>query len=59
MPKTDTTKPDIYARVTDKIVADLERGVKPWLRPWNAENAAGRINRPLRGNGVAYQGINV
>ena len=59
MPKTDTVKPDIYARVTDKIVADLERGVKPWLRPWNAENAAGRINRPLRGNGVAYQGINV
>jgi len=29
------------------------------MKPWNAEHAAGRITRPLRGNGVPYQGINV
>lgn len=55
------TKPraDIYARITDRIVADLERGVRPWVKPWNAANAAGRITRPLRHNGMPYQGINV
>lgn len=53
------SRPDIYTRVTDKIVADLERGVRPWLKPWNAEHAAGRITRPLRVNGEAYRGINI
>src|SRR5712672_126953 len=52
-------KTDIYQRVTDTIVAELEKGARPWLRPWNAEHAAGRITRPLRGNGIPYQGINV
>jgi antirestriction protein ArdC len=52
-------KTDIYERVTAQIVASLEQGVRPWLKPWNAEHAAGRITRPLRGNGVPYQGINV
>ena len=50
---------DVYQRVTDKIVAELERGVRPWLKPWNAEHAAGRITRPLRGNLVPYNGINI
>jgi antirestriction protein ArdC len=50
---------DIYQRITDQIVSELEKGVRPWMRPWNAEHAAGRITRPLRGNGVPYNGINV
>jgi antirestriction protein ArdC len=50
---------DIYSRITDRIVADLAVGVRPWHKPWNAEHAAGRITRPLRANGVPYQGINV
>ena len=52
-------KQDIYERITGKIVADLEKGVRPWMKPWNAEHAAGRITRPLRGNGIPYNGINV
>jgi antirestriction protein ArdC len=52
-------KQDIYQRITDTIVAQLEQGVRPWIKPWNAEHAAGRIARPLRGNGQAYKGINV
>jgi len=52
-------KADVYTRITDKIVADLEQGVRPWLKPWNAEHAAGRITRPLRFNGTPYNGINV
>ena len=50
---------DVYSRITDRIVASLEQGVRPWHRPWNAEHAAGRITRPLRHNGQPYSGINV
>jgi antirestriction protein ArdC len=50
---------DVYQKVTDKIVAELEQGIRPWLKPWNAEHAAGRIVRPLRANGIPYRGINV
>jgi antirestriction protein ArdC len=50
---------DIYSRVTDKIVADLEKGVRTWLKPWSVEHTAGRITRPLRATGQPYQGINV
>src|SRR5450755_4729402 len=50
---------DVYQRITDQIVSELEKGVRPWFKPWNAEHAAGRITRPLRGNGIPYQGINV
>jgi antirestriction protein ArdC len=50
---------DIYTRVTNAIIADIEQGVRPWLKPWNAEHAAGRINRPLRACGKPYKGINV
>jgi antirestriction protein ArdC len=53
-------KSDIYQRVTDQIVASLEAGIRPWLqKPWSGEHAAGRITRPLRGNGIPYQGINI
>jgi hypothetical protein len=33
---SNTTHPrtDVYARVTDRIIADLEAGVRPWLKPW-------------------------
>ena len=53
------TRADIYTRITNRIVADLEEGVRPWHRPWNAEHAAGKITRPLRHNGIPYKGINV
>ena len=53
------TRTDIYTRVTDQIVEQLERGVRPWLKPWNAEHAAGRITRPLRHSGEPYHGINI
>ncbi|MCR9196531.1 MAG: zincin-like metallopeptidase domain-containing protein [Hyphomonas sp.] len=52
-------KQDIYQKVTDKIIADLEQGELTWLKPWSAGNTDGRIVKPLRHNGVAYSGINV
>lgn len=59
MSNKSENRQDVYTRVTDKIIADLERGIRTWMKPWNAEHAAGRINRPLRFNGQPYNGINV
>ena len=46
--KENKPRMDIYARITEKIVADLEKGVRPWMQPWDSGNAAGRVTRPLR-----------
>lgn len=54
-----TERLDVYTRVTNSIIAELEKGTRPWLKPWNAEHAAGRITRPLRSNGQPYKGVNV
>jgi antirestriction protein ArdC len=53
------SRSDLYSRITGKIIADLEGGVRPWHRPWSVTNMEGRITRPLRHNGIPYQGINV
>ena len=50
---------NVFDRVTQKIVADLEKGVRPWQKPWNGDNAASRIVRPKRHNGEAYNGVNI
>ncbi|MCJ9697617.1 ArdC-like ssDNA-binding domain-containing protein, partial [Rhizobium sp. PRIMUS64] len=50
---------DIYSRITTKIIADLEQGVRPWTRPWTTGQAASEVSRPLRHNGQPYTGINV
>jgi antirestriction protein ArdC len=55
----NTEKQDVYTRITDKIVADLEKGVRTWMKPWTAANTAGKISRPLRYNGQPYSGINI
>jgi antirestriction protein ArdC len=50
---------DVYTRVTQKIIADLERGNLTWLQPWQAGHQAGPVSRPLRAEGKAYRGVNV
>jgi antirestriction protein ArdC len=52
-------KANVYERITAQIVSELEKGIRPWLKPWNVEHAFGRIVRPNRVNGAAYRGINV
>lgn len=54
-----TERKDVYSRVTDRIISDLEKGVRSWMKPWNAGHTAGKITRPLRHNGTPYQGINI
>jgi antirestriction protein ArdC len=47
---------DLYAETTARIVAALERGVAPWVRPWST----GVDTLPMNaGSGRAYRGINV
>lgn len=57
--KEKAPRVDIYARITDRIVAELEKGVRPWMQPWRSTNAIGRVTRPLRHNGLPYSGMNV
>ncbi|MCF0061337.1 zincin-like metallopeptidase domain-containing protein [Dyadobacter chenwenxiniae] len=50
---------DIYTRVTNKVLADLENGELTWRKPWNSENLTGSITVPKRWNAVPYSGINI
>jgi hypothetical protein len=34
-----TVRRDLYQHVTTRILEDLERGVRPWLKPWSAFNS--------------------
>ncbi|MCS0397893.1 zincin-like metallopeptidase domain-containing protein [Vibrio diabolicus] len=59
MKRTTANQNDVYTRITNRIIVDLEKGVKSWTKPWNAANTEGRIVLPKRHNGEAYQGINI
>jgi antirestriction protein ArdC len=37
----DQTRRDPAQDVTNRILEILETGVKPWVRPWNPDAAAG------------------
>lgn len=55
-----TTREDIYATVTNRIIEQLEAGVRPWSRSWKSgvgPNAFGVL--PTRVTGEHYQGINI
>ncbi|WP_259015516.1 ArdC family protein [Emticicia fluvialis] len=49
---------DIYSRITNKIITDLEKGELTWRKPWNADYLSQNVQRPLRSNGIPYTGIN-
>lgn len=52
-----TTTNDIYQTVTDRIVASLEQGTAPWLKPW-ASNKCGAVGPYNAASGRPYNGIN-
>jgi antirestriction protein ArdC len=47
---------DLYIEITQRIVAALERGVAPWVRPWSTGVDTLPINACTR---RAYRGINI
>jgi Antirestriction protein len=59
MKRKTANQNDVYTRITNRIIEDLENGVKTWTKPWSAANTAGRILLPKRHNGQSYQGINI
>ena len=46
-------------RVTTQISALLERGVRPWIRPWDDTVPTDALVLPLRSCGTPYRGMNV
>lgn len=42
-------------RITQEIIARLEAGTKPWIKPWRGVP----VSRPLRACGTPYRGMNV
>lgn len=44
-----------YQQVTDRIIAMLEAGTRPWAQGWNAPGGG----RPMRSEGTPYRGMNV
>ena len=54
--KGSKTRRDIYAAATDRIIAALEQGAAPWVRPWTATGSG----LPRNGStGRNYNGVNV
>lgn len=52
----EPARPDIHARITNQIIAQLEAGVRPWVQPWKT---GGPVSRPLRHDGTPYSGVNI
>ena len=46
-------------KFANRIVAELEKGVKPWVRPWDPEKAGGPQSPFNPVTGKRYHGINV
>lgn len=48
---------DIYQRITDQIIDQLEAGVRPWIQEWRPASSSVSA-MPLRSTGDPYRGIN-
>nr|WP_312444236.1 zincin-like metallopeptidase domain-containing protein [Brevundimonas naejangsanensis] len=52
----DPARPEIYTRITNQIIDQLEAGVRPWTQPWTGGRP---VTRPLRHDGTPYTGVNI
>lgn len=50
---------EFFQQFTDKIIADLDCGVRPWEKPWTANGGSPSVALPRRHNGASYHGVNV
>jgi len=50
-------KQDLHQLVTDRLVAAIEAGTRPWACGWSRGGGCGAL--PIRANGEPYRGINV
>ena len=56
---TSPDKTDVYTRITDRIIADLEKGVRPWMKPWSGDNTAGASSAHCAITACPIRGINI
>ena len=54
MGRTAPSRPTAADTITQAIIARLEAGTRPWVRPWTGIS----VSRPLRACGTPYRGIN-
>jgi antirestriction protein ArdC len=53
-------KDNIYREITDKIIAELERGIVPWVQPWTSSKQLCTLGLPVNGlTRRSYSGINI
>ena len=53
-------RPNFYDAITDKIVAELEKGRFPWVQPWGTPSAKASLALPKNAStSRTYSGINV
>jgi len=52
-----STKCDIYSEITDKIIAQIEAGILPWVQPWAGSSA---LSLPKNASTAkSYSGVNI
>lgn len=47
---------DVYSEITNRILGQLQQGVRPWIKPWSTAGCG--VTRPRRFTGEHYRGIN-
>ena len=58
MADAPTESTSIYARITNRLVAELEQGQLPWRKPWQVAHLGTDLLRPRHRNGLPYTGLN-
>lgn len=54
------SRANLYDEITDKIIAELEAGRVPWVRPWGTAAAKAPLTMPKNAStGRQYSGVNV
>jgi antirestriction protein ArdC len=55
-----TGRDNIYREITTKIIAELERGIVPWVQPWTSSTQLSPLGLPVNGlTRRSYSGINI
>jgi antirestriction protein ArdC len=51
---------NLYRDITDKIIAELEQGIVPWVQPWSSGKQRSPLGLPVNGlTRRSYSGINI
>ena len=50
---------DRKREIANRYIEMLKQGVRPWMKPWNAQSTRGTPMMPLRHSGEFYSGVNI